>query len=158
MMRKIMAVLVTATLFAGCVGDGDFHKRKITGGPCGDVSGYTYTGIAYGDSTIAIIPISNIRADTEWRFFLIPIKKQSDLKDWDGVDVKVKGKAVSGPQPADYNDWINVSGSFNSGKSLGRKYYIVNCVPETVSKDDVYTYEVIIDGIGKIDPRGRVEK
>ena len=157
-MRKITAVLVPAILFAGCTADGKFHKRPITGGPCGDVSGYTYTGIVYGDSTIAIIPISNIRADTEWRFFLFPIKEQSDLENWDEVEVKVKGKPVGSPQPADYNDWIKVSGSFNSSKSLDRKRYIVNCVPETVAKDDVYTYEVTVEGIGTIDPRGRVEK
>jgi hypothetical protein len=158
MMRRIIAVLVPAILFAGCAVDGEFKKRKITGGPCGDVSGYTYTGIAYGDSTIAIIPISKIRANTEWRFFLLPIKKQSDLTDWKGVDVKVKGKVASGSQTADYNDWINVSGNFNASKSLNRKGYIVDCVPKTVLEGEIYNYEVAVRGIGKIDPRGRVEK
>jgi hypothetical protein len=159
-MRRIIAVLAIPALFAGCAMDGEFHKKKITGGPCGDVSGYTYTGIVYGDSTIAIIPISKIAADSEWRFFLFPTKLEDDLTDWNGVNVTVKGKATpSGSSlPVDYNDWINVSGSFDAGKNVSRKRYIVNCVPETVSAGDVYTYEVTIDGIGAIDPRGRVIK
>ncbi len=150
-MKRITLILVCSFLFSGCVTDGGFNSGPILGGPCGaTVAGYTSTVIAYGDSTLVVVPISKIRPNTEWRFELVPITKPSDAIDYKNVKVEVIGKpsTVMTPGP---NDWINVSGE----KSTSSKGVLTLCVPATLPLNS-YEYLVEVDSVGKLDPRARV--
>ena len=81
--------------------------------------------------------------------FLIDLRPRSGSRD---VLVTIKG--VSGELPEQGGstsvDWMNVSGSYNSTSADGNK--IVLCVPD-VPAGTWYKFDVIVDGIGTIDPR-----
>ena len=173
-MRKIISVLVIAILFTGCV-NGRFHSRPVTDGACGigtTVDGYTYTGIAYGDGKILVIPLSKIRADTEWRFFLLPIDSLGGSTAYGGSTVTIDGKTAgdmvltSGgtlgsytiPMPPADDSWLTATGSFNSPNGIYRGTpYIAACVHKDVKKDQEWHFTVDITDVGSVDPRGRVE-
>lgn len=155
-MSKRITVLVITILLAGCV-DGKFHKRSITGGPCGTVSGYTYTGIAYGDSKMVVIPVSKIRADTEWRFYLLPIDSLGGTTAYGDKTVKIDGKPPPYTPPAN-DDWIDGEKSYDTATVSGKSRYITVCVPSTVVKGQTWEYLVHVDTVGTLDPRGHVEK
>ena len=92
-------------LLAGCcTTGGNFCKRSLPSDVCatGTISGYTLTGIAYGDSSLIVVPISHIRRDTEWRFRLQPIKLDSDYEDYKDAIVTIEGKPAEGTQPANH--------------------------------------------------------
>ena len=172
-MRTTIGVLLVALLVAGCA-DGTFRSRTIVDGPCGDVDGYTYTLVTYGSGTISVIPISRIRANTEWRFYLFPVDKLGGAAAYGDKDVTIDGKAsgspvltsgaatLSGytiPTPPATDDWLFVEGDFNSDASgSGSKRYLVVCVDPDVEIDQEWHYSVTIDDVGEVDPRGRVER
>lgn len=147
-MNKATLILFSGFLFAGCVSDGGFHPKPITGGPCGDVSGFTLTAIAYGDSSLVVVPISKIRPDTEWRFELAPITKPSDTVDYRNANVKIIGKP-STAMPGQ-NDWINVGGQKGTDGTL------TECVPATLPIGNTYEYFVEVEFVGTLDPRANV--
>ncbi len=169
-MRRITSALVITFLFAGCV-DGKFHKRDITTGPCAPAVGYTYTGIAYGDSKLVVIPLSTIKANTEWRFYLLPIDSLGGKTVYGDSTITIDEKAVglasldrSGaltpyvlptPRPVD-DDWLAASGTYNTANVDGTKRYLVACVPADVQIDQEWRYLVEIDNVGEVDPRGHV--
>jgi len=160
-MRKIATVLVFAALVTGCV-DGKFHKKSITGGPCAPAvpTGYTYTGIAYGDSKMAVIPVSRIRAGTEWRFYLLPIDSLGGATQYGNAKVTINGKPApyTPPTPPANDDWIDAFGTYNNATVAGRSRYIALCVSDEVVPGQNWQYEVTIETIGTLDPRGRVEE
>jgi len=160
-MRKTATVLVFLALSTGCV-DGKFHKSDITGGPCAPAipTGYTYTGIAYGDSKMVVIPISRIRAGTEWRFYLLPIDSLGGATQFGDALVTIDGKPApyTPPTPPANDDWIDVSKSYNNATVAGRSRYIALCVPTDVEEHQVWQYLVKIETIGTLDPRAHVEE
>jgi hypothetical protein len=170
-MRRIISAFVLAVLFAGCASDGKFHKSDITTGPCAPAVGYTYTGIAYGDSKLVVIPLSTIKANTEWRFYLLPIDSLGGKTVYGDSTVTIDGKLVglesldnSGaltpyvlPTPPPLNDdWLAASGTYNTAFVDRNKRYLVACVPADVQIDQEWRYLVEIDNVGEVDPRGHV--
>jgi hypothetical protein len=154
-MPRISLMLLIAVLAAGCV-DGRFHKKAFTSPDCGAVTGYTYTGIVYGDSKLVVIPISNIQPGTEWRFYLKPIIQTGDPDDYNTVNVKITGKdPADPPAPADANNWISTDGDYASA-GTGRLRYITECVPPTVAVGDKFQFMVEVAEVGELDPRANV--
>lgn len=150
-MKRIALVLLFSFSFAACVTDGRFYPGPITGGPCpGTVTGYTLTVIAYGDSTLAVIPISKINPNSEWRFELAPITKSGDPEDYRNANVNIVGKPSTTMSPGP-NDWINVSGE----KSVAKDGVLTECVPATLL-NDTYEYFVEVEFVGTLDPRAKV--
>lgn len=179
-MKIIISVLVFSVLLTGCV-NGRFHKSSITSAACGGpVDGYTYTLVTYGNGTLIVIPVSKVHKNTEWRFYLYPIDKLGGPSAYGDSTVTIVGKAAGDavldptgttlvpyafplPTPGVGNNWINASGIFNSGavnsaEGTGRKRYIATCVPTDVQKDQEWHFQVTIDDVGEVDPRGRIEK
>ena len=108
-MRKILAIISVSALFSGCctMTDGAFCKDNFNSAACGaDVIGYTHTLIAYGDSTMVVLPISQIQEDTEWRFLLAPVTLSSDPVDYRDATVTITGKTG-------FDAWINTAGPNN---------------------------------------------
>lgn len=154
-MKKIITLLVIAFVFSGCA-DGKFRRTSIKGGPCGDVTGYTYTGIAYGDSKMVVIPVSRIRQDSEWRFYLLPIDSLGGTTAYGDKIVKIDGKPAPYTPPAN-DDWLKAEGTYNSAAVSGRSRYITACVPSSVVKGQYWEFLVNVDTVGELDPRGHVE-
>lgn len=152
-MHKILMTLSVAIIVAGCATDGRFRSVSIVGGPCGDVSGYTVTGIAYADSKLIVVPVSRIRADSEWRFYLRPVTNPTDPENYRDALVKIKGKFPAVNPPPDRNDWIDVEGTWNGTPSR----YLVECVPDDLDEGEEFEFLVNVEFIGQLDPRARVD-
>ncbi len=155
-MRKILPFISVSVLFSGCCSmtDGRFCDDNFTSATCGSqVSGYTHTAVVYGDSEIVVIPISQIRENTEWRFILAPITRGDDIVDFSAATVTITGQndaawiQTAGPSGAP------VTGNFDTDKILTA---CVKGLPNlTVGFD--YKFEVKVAGLGTLDPRGRVK-
>lgn len=161
MTTRVLTILFVATLFAGCctfTRDGGFCSRSINSVACNSqVDGYTRTVILYGDSKIAVVPISHVRSNTEWRFRLQPVVLPTDNQgiDYNNVDVTITGKPAQNPLPPDHNDWITVSGSYNG--AAGNNHNLVLCTKANLgAQGTTYEYEVKVDTVGIIDPRADV--
>lgn len=171
-MKKTISLFLLSVVLTGCV-NGKFHRKTISSGPCGPVAGYTYTLITYGNGTVIVIPLSKIRANTEWRFYLYPLKKLGGSDAYGNSMVTIKGKnasdnvLVSGartlspyviPSPPANDSWLSASGTFNSASGTGRKRYITACVDPDVQPGQEWQYLVTIEDVGEVDPRGHVER
>lgn len=158
-MRNVLTILVVSMLFAGCCTfrpDGGFCKKGFASGACGGpVTGYTGTVVAYGESSMVVVPISHIRENTEWRFILRPIGNSATLEN---ATVTITGKVP--PAPGD-NAWINtagpgatiISGSYNGAAN----HMLTACVKPPVPDEASYYYIVDIDGVGVLDPRADID-
>lgn len=160
-MRRVLITLVVTTLFTGCcifTRDGGFCKKGIFSPACaGDSTGYTRTVVAYGDSALVVVPLSNIRNKTEWRFILAPdnIRRSEKGKGYyNDKKVTITGK-VDLLNPG-HNDWINtagpgateISGTFKDDKVL------TACVkPPNPMSGNKYYYDVKVEDVGILDPR-----
>lgn len=153
-MKRTMLMAGLALLTGACASDGAFKDLPIPSGPCGTVSGFTLTLIRYGDSTMRVIPVSEIRSNSEWRFKLMPKRNPGDPADYENVNVRIVGKPPSGGDIGDPgpNQWIDVSGT-ESGSSSGT---LVECVPAAAAIGETYEYLVIVDSVGTLDPRAKV--
>lgn len=175
-MRRIISVLAFLVLMTGCA-NGKFNTQSITGGPCGNVSGYTFTAIAYGTGALNVIPISNIRANTEWRFYLKPIAKLGGAALYGDSTVTISGKPAgtdvpnsngtalvpyvlpTSPPPPLNKTWLSATGDFNVNHKVGPRNarYISTCVPANVQAGQDWHFMVKVDDVGTLDPRGRVQ-
>ena len=152
-MKRILIMFVVTVISAGCATDGRFRSVSITGGPCGDVSGYTVTGIAYADSKLVVVPISRIRPDTEWRFYLRPVTNPNDPDNYRDAMVTIKGKFPATNPPPDRSDWIDVAGSYNGTPG----HYLVECVPAALTSGEEFEFLVDVQFVGELDPRAKVD-
>jgi hypothetical protein len=152
-MHKTLITLFITLFVAGCAADGSFRSVRIDSGPCGNVRGYTVTGILYADSKLVVVPMSRIRAGTEWRFYLRPVTNPNDPANYRDAKVTIDGKFPASEDPPNRNDWIDVSGSYNGAADR----YLVECVPEDVKKGDTFEFLVNVESVGQLDPRARVE-
>jgi len=151
-MPRIMTILLVSVIFAGC--DGTFRSRGFQSTACNaQVEGYTATFIAYGDSKLVVIPLSDIRPDTEWRFILRPLSVGDVNPDvYKNALVTIKGKRFPGD-----DDWIEVSGTYNG--TANDKHTLRECVKPPVATDGTtYTFLVNVAGVGELDPRGRIKR
>jgi hypothetical protein len=142
-MIKIIPIILITALLSACP-DGRFIKIDEPN-TCG-TNGWTLTGIHYGDSRIVVIPISEVVEDGEFRFVLLPADEKTDTIDYKNVTVKVVGKP-----PAD--TWFTEkSGTASSGDGTIRV-----CIDASqVNPGDEFSYEVIVDTVGILDPRAFV--
>lgn len=153
-MGRILTILILTIFLTGCATDGAFRTSTILDGPCGDrVAGYTLTGIAYGDSHLVVVPVSDIKAGAEWRFYLRPSKRANDIVDYETVKVTITGKFPAVNDPPDRNDWISVSGAYADDS----KHYLVQCVPDDLDEGEQYEFLVEVKTVGTLDPRADVK-
>ena len=158
-MRKILVIISVSVLFSGCCTNGSFCKGRIASAACGvDVDGYTRTAVAYGDGKLVVIPISTIKANTEWRFYLVPLDNLGGRTPPENTSITIKGQHPADPPVASGgdNEWIETAGDYGTANSLGKVRYLAQCTPETLVQGDDHKFEVTVDGIGTLDPRGRV--
>ncbi len=138
--------------------DGAFCEGLFNSAACGgEVEGYTWTAVAYGDSKMLVVPLSHIKNNTEWRFILKPVNLSTDppLADYDNATVTITGKTAA-------DAWINTAGPGNTliTGNFATNNTLTACVkglPNTDVGTD-YSYIVDIVSVGRLDPRGRVEK
>ncbi len=163
-MQRLIVLLAGMLTIVGCGPDGQFRRSAITSGPCGNVSGYTYTAVAYGDSHLIVVPVSHIRPNTEWRFYLRPKRRGTDPAgvDYRNVNVTITGKFPGASPPPDRNDWIDVPPQSWSGTTTPGRY-LVECVPtqysngNPIQSGDQFEFIVKVDSVGELDPRADVE-
>lgn len=141
-MFRTIPIILVALLLAGCP-DGRFIKINEPN-TC-STTGWTLTGIHYGDSRIVVIPISEVVEDGELRFVLLPADERTDTRDYKDVTVTVVGKP-----PATW--FTPKTGEASSGDGTIRV-----CMDDTeLDPGDEFEYEVIVDTVGTLDPRATV--
>lgn len=156
-MRRILAIVLVTALFSGCV-NGRFQEKPILSDACeGTVEGFTITYIAYGDSKLVVIPVSQIRNQTEWRFVLKPLTVgKSDS----GNDYKDSLVTITGKRAEDV--WLDtaapgsvlVSGTYNNATDH-MLTACVNILP-TPQTNDHFFFIVDVQDIGTLDPRADI--
>jgi len=163
-MRNILAIISVSVFLSACCTTGEFcEKRSLHSDVCGgEVEGYTHTAIAYGDGSLVVVPISAIRPNTEWRFYLVPTKLSGITPSANtGIEIKGQDPAVPPVASGGNNQWIDTDGDYATAertREFTRKLrYIAQCTPEGLVKGDYHKFEVTVDGIGMLDPRGHVE-
>ena len=157
-MQRVTTLLLLTVLAAGCSKDGRFIKESFFSDVCGhEVGGYTYTAIVYGDSILTVIPISEIEPNTEWRFYLFPVTDSEDPPhDYRTVHVEIRGEVPAEP-PLNILDnlWIGADGTY-ADAGTGQLRYIADCVEPDLISDTIFKYEVIVEEVGRLDPRADV--
>lgn len=162
MNNKLLTLLVIFLSIAGCR-DGQFVRSSFVsacGGGGISLTGYTVTGIHYGDSRLIVLPVSKIKPESEFRFTLIPKAKKSDPPvDYKDAFVTITSSDDDLDTPP---NWLDVSGSLTvDGRTL------VTCVPKEAGlKNTEYKFDVTVswpgtdpgDTLGFLDPRVRVIK
>ena len=159
-MRKEILILLALLSVAGCR-DGQFIKSNFVSA-CGaggiSLSGYTLTGVHYGDSSLVVLPVSKIHPGSEFRLGLIPqVRKTDPPVDYEDAIVTITSTDDDLDSPP---NWLDVSGSYNAnGRTL------VTCVPEDAGLTrDKYKFDVTVswpgvaasDTLSFLDPRANV--
>ncbi len=141
-MQKSVAILLSVSFLAACA-DGKFIKPNSPN-QCGG-SGWTLTTVFYGDSHILVIPLSEVKAGSEFRFVLIPQLKGRGATDFSNATVKIRGKR----DPEDL--WFTeISGTAASGT-------IFTCVKNTLTTSDIVEYDVEVSFTGEPRPRATLD-
>jgi hypothetical protein len=145
-MKSVAVILITAALMSGCI-NGKFIKKSVAN-QC-DGTGWTHTIVHYGDSRVVVIPLSEVVAGQEFRFYLVPQLKGRGAVDYSGAKIKIAGKP-----PAD--SW------FSQIEGDAGDVFIHTCVDDSLEKGDTFEYKVEVfwpdDATRKalLDPRGVV--
>jgi hypothetical protein len=158
-MKNILAIIVVSVLLSACCTTGNFCKGSFNSDVCGgEVDGYTRTAIAYGDGMLTVVPISKIRPNTEWRFYLVPTKLGGEMPRAE-TSIEIDGQDPAVPPVASGGDnlWIDTDGDYATAERAGRLRYLAQCTPENLVTGDYHKFEVTVDGIGMLDPRGHVQ-
>ena len=158
-MRNILAIISVSVFLSACCTTGEFCPGPIASAACGgEVEGYTYTAIGYGDGSLVVVPIPAIRPNTEWRFYLVPIKLSGITPSADtGIEIEGQDPAVPPVASGGNNVWINTTGDYATAERTGKLRYIAQCTPEDLVEGDYHKFEITVDGIGMLDPRAHVE-
>ena len=146
-MQRIVLILLAAMLITAC-SNGQPKKSSFQSTACNrPVLGYTRTAIHYGDSRIIVLPVSKVRANTEFRIHLVPKRRsKTDQVDYDTIIVTVTGKSAQ-------SSWISGSGDYRTANS---GMIVVGCVPQGAAVGTTYEFKVEVPGVGIIDPRAGV--
>jgi len=158
-MKNILAIIFVSVLLSACCTTGNFCEGTFNSAACGgEVEGYTYTAIAYGEGSLLVVPISPIRANTEWRFELVPSDLGGAMPPAN-TSIKIEGQdpAVLPAASGRDNTWIDTDGDYATAERDGKLRYLVQCTPDDLVHNDFHKYEVWVDGIGMLDPRGHVQ-
>jgi hypothetical protein len=164
-MKKIVFLILTLPLIAAC--DGMPRKKSFTSATCVDgggdpiqMQGYTKTAIAYGDSYLVVIPVSKIRPNTEFRFWLAPEARSSKDAEYEAAWVSISGGKVESDGTITAASWLDVSGQLSATVEM-----LIACVP-SLAVGDTYKFKVTISDkeltdasavtLGYIDPRADV--
>jgi len=160
-MTKVIILMSTVLVITACSYDGKFRKGTFTSTACGntEMEGYTMTAVRYGDSGIIVLPLSDLRPNTEFRILLSPKIRDTDEEDYHAVRVTVTGKQLKSTDRV--STWIGGSSTFNDANKAGNKNlkkgsFVVGCVPSRSNYDDVFRYAVVVGNVGTIDPRAKV--
>ncbi len=159
-MRSLLALVSVSVVLSACCTNGSFCEGQIASAACsGTVDGYTRTAIVYGDGTLVVVPVSMIEPNTEWRFYLEPTRLGGAMPPAN-TTVTIIGQDPADPpvKSGGDNTWINVSGEYGTAgrDRIGR--YLAQCTPQTLVKGDEHKFDITVEGIGTLDPRGRVKK
>ena len=154
-MNRKFLLLCVLPLFGAC--DGKFIKKDFVSSECFDggvplsFEGYTATGVAYGDSHMVVLPLSEVHANSEFRFRLHPQRQDSDQFDWKDATVVITSEDDDGDTPA---NWLETSGTYRDNDG-----WLVVCVPNIETERQVkYKVSVTKDGseLGMLDPRADI--
>jgi len=145
-MKSVAVILITAALMSGCI-NGKFIKKSVAN-QC-EGTGWTHTIVHYGDSRVVVIPLSEVVAGREFRFYLVPQLKGRAAVDYSGAKIKIEGKP-----PADL--W------FSQIEGDASDVFIHTCVDDSLGEGDTFEYKVEVywpDDVtlkALLDPRGVV--
>lgn len=149
MKKKIALALVATTMFtAASCKDGEPQDEVFTSPLCGPVSGFTLSAFVYGEGSMVIVPVSEVRQGT---VFVVALEPLSGFRN---ADVTVTGMGVGA-------GWINGSGQYNglpSGTYPKEGLLEVGCVPNDPI-DTSYKYKIeVVEGTvtNTLDPRAKV--
>lgn len=151
-MIRLIVALGIASALAAC--DGTFRTKSFSSTTCGTavvpipVIGYTITGIHYGDSRLIVLPVSQIKPNSEFHFRLIPkVRTKSDQHNYQQMQVAITSADDDGDTPA---NWLHVDGTYNDDNRV-----LVACIPPTLTKSE-YKFMVTVQEVGQLDPRADV--
>ena len=145
-MKSVAVILITAALMSGCI-NGKFIKKSVANQCNG--TGWTHTIVHYGDSRVVVIPLSEVAAGQELRFYLVPQFKGRGAVDYSDATIKIVGKP-----PA--NSW------FSQIEGDAGDLFIHTCIEDSLEVGDTFEYKVEVfwpnDTSLKalLDPRGVV--
>ncbi len=160
-MQKRLIILLACAVLAGCR-DGQFIRDAFTSSACSGstFSGYTLTGLTYGDSQMVVLPVSTIRPESEFRIKLIPQTRPTDPPvNYKDVVITIDSTDDDADTPA---DWLKATGSFNSATGG----WLTMCVPPAGGLTrSTYKFSVKMtdtaatpdEDLGWLDPRADVE-
>jgi hypothetical protein len=152
-MKKIFLLVAAWSLLSACVANGVPRSMTFVSTVCGEeVRGYTPLKIEYGDSFIRVKAKSKIWKKTEFRATLSPKRDSDDAINYDDVSVTITGKATDSPA----SDWISGTGTFNNTENQGHEI-LLGCVPNALP-GKVYFFDVVVEEVGRLDPRAEVVK
>jgi hypothetical protein len=115
---------------------------------CDEHGGPKSVTVKYGAEGITVVPKKNVKRRS---VFIIALKPASnDYKDnkvtIHGVSVTPGGAGVADP------NWLDTSDAYDTRKKF---IYCAPDVPDGTTQD--YKYDVVVEGLGRIDPRVTVE-
>jgi hypothetical protein len=152
-MKKSILLLGIVLALAGCARDGKLIEVDVPN-KCfdGNGRGLSYTPVMYGDSYLTVIEVTEVTYGSQWFFRLNPQRQPTDPEgvNYETVDVTIRAAN------AENRDWLDSTTTYSSSDG---KFYV--CVPQDESEvvtdaDGVFKYDVIVEEVGRLDPRGRV--
>lgn len=162
-MKKIIFLLLMLPLVAACANgmptrDSFFSSTCVDeGDPPIAMTRFTLTLLTYGDSHIAMLPLSRVHENSEFRIRLKPRSRDNENRDYKTALVSIS----SDDDDTDpIQNWLDVAGTFNTAKNN----VLVVCVPElglNPGEFRRYKFKVkISDGSGTVygylDPRADI--
>lgn len=133
-MKKMLLMIAAASL-CGCVQPGTFVKKDRPNN-C-DGKGKVDLVVKYGDSKIDVTPRIEVGKGGEINVML------KAEKGFEGTKVSFDGKTTD-------DDWLDKDMTYGDGKKQ-----VLICVDPNQAAGE-YRYNVIVDGVGSIDPRAIV--
>lgn len=164
-MKKIVLLLLIIPLVAACR-EGIPIRASLPESQCfgppysfSEVHGYTWTGIAYGDSFMVVLPVSKVRENSEFQFVLAPESRSEKDADYEAAWVTISGGKIETDGSITPVGWLDVSGQLSPTVEK-----LIACVPDLA--EGTYKYKVTIsdkplteaDAViyGYIDPRADI--
>ena len=155
MNKKILiAILAVTMLTASKCKEGDPQDLAFTSPKCGNVTGFTFAYLKYGDGIMGVLPVTRVR---EGRVFVVLLDPESGFRD---ANVTISGTGDA--------NWINGSGSYNGLPATTYPWkgmLEAGCAPALPDGVDEKEYKYMIEvhdtasGVkNTLDPRVRVER